>query len=53
MKKSVYANISVPRSLIDEIDSVIGTLGYTSIPEFVKDSCRRRLDELNSKKEDA
>lgn len=47
MQKSVYANISLPRSLVDEIDKHVGTLGYTSIPEFVKDSCRRRLDELN------
>ncbi len=46
MTKSIYANISMPRSLIDEIDKHVGTLGYTSVPEFVKDSCRRRLDEL-------
>ena len=40
-----YVNISLPRSLVDEINKVaIGTRGYVTVTEFVKESCRMRLD---------
>ena len=42
---SDYVCVSLPQSLIDEIDKVVGTLGYTSRTEFIKDACRRYLED--------
>ena len=47
MVSNGYTNVSLPDSLIESIDELVGTLGYVSISEFVKDSCRRRLESLN------
>jgi len=45
MATNDYVSISLPQSLIDEIDKVVGTLGYTSRTEFIKDACRRCLGD--------
>jgi len=48
----VYVNISLPRSLVNEITtSAVGKRGYTGVTEFVKDACRRHLDSNIPSKE--
>jgi len=46
-----YSTISVPKSLLDEIDQVVkrGLCGYKSRSEFVKESIRMRLKEVYAK----
>ena len=49
MPKEDYYSISIPRSMRDEIESIMEErkgLGYKSIAEFVKDAVRRRIEEL-------
>lgn len=41
-----YSSVSIPRSLIKEIDSLIGVHGYTSRAEVVKEAIRRYLSEV-------
>ena len=48
MTSEGYINISLPCSLGDEIGKVVGTFGYMTTSEFVKDACRRRLEEMEN-----
>jgi len=43
-----YVNISLPETLVKEIDEIINKKikGYSSRAEFVKDSVRRLLKEM-------
>ncbi|MCP8310750.1 MAG: ribbon-helix-helix domain-containing protein [Candidatus Methylarchaceae archaeon HK01B] len=43
-----FASVSLPKELIDKIDSIIrdGRYGYESRPEFIKEAIRKRLSEL-------
>lgn len=41
-----YQSVSLPISLIEEMEKQVGEHGYVSVTEFVKDACRRRLEEL-------
>ncbi len=43
-----YTTISLPNALAHEVKKVLEINGYSSISEFVKDSCRRRLEEIGS-----
>lgn len=45
-REKSYASVSIPRSLIREIDNLIGLYGYTSRAEVVKEAIRRYLDEV-------
>lgn len=47
-RKYKYHTVNVPLVLADKINKVIesGEHGYTSVPEFVKESTRRYLREL-------
>jgi len=46
-----YRGISLPASLVNEVEEIVNRkeFGYSSVAELVKDSIRRRLDELNSR----
>lgn len=44
--KPKYHTINLPVPLIDEIKRIKERYGYVSVSEFVKDSCRRRIEEL-------
>jgi len=48
MPKPGYRSLRIPENLVSKIEDVIENkdLGYTSISEFVKDSVRRRLEEI-------
>lgn len=43
-----YITVSLPEPLIEKVDKIIDIkkLGYTSRPEFIKDSIRRHLERL-------
>ena len=43
---SDYSSVKVPKELIKQVEKIVGTHGYKSIMEFVKDSIRRRLDSI-------
>jgi len=49
MEANEYVSVSIPKSLIDQIDKVVGTIGYTSRAEFIKDACRRQLPGYDDK----
>jgi len=38
-----YVTIRLPRDLVDEIDQLVGKLGYRSRSEVVKEAVRRLL----------
>jgi metal-responsive CopG/Arc/MetJ family transcriptional regulator len=44
-----YITISIPEKLIEEVDKIIktGKLGYKSRAEFVKDSIRNQIKNIN------
>jgi hypothetical protein len=49
MKDKTYQPISIPIELYEQIEKYISAnpfLGYKTVPEFIKDSIRRRLEEL-------
>ena len=49
--KKNYRGLTLPESLIKKIESVIKRrkdLGYVSVSEFVKESVRRRIEEIES-----
>ncbi len=48
MVRKSYVNISIPKSLVDEIDKLVikKTKGYISRAEFVKDAIRNLLKEM-------
>lgn len=41
-----YKSVSVPSGLIEDVEKMIGSCGYVSVADFVKDAIRRRLEEL-------
>lgn len=50
---SKFKNVSLPTSVMDEVDSFIEThvsLGYTSTSDFIRDSIRRNLERLKKEK---
>ena len=38
-----YACVKIPKNLAEEVDRLIGKLGFTSRAEIVKDALRRAL----------
>lgn len=44
---SSYVQIKLPKNLIDEMDKLVGELGYTSRAEIAKDAIRRLLLALS------
>lgn len=49
--KKNYRGLTLPESLVKKIESLIKRrkdLGYVSVSEFVKESVRRRLEEIES-----
>jgi len=44
--RNKYMAVSVPIELIKIIDEKIKKAGYSSRAEFVKEACRRSLDQL-------
>lgn len=47
-KEENYASISIPTSLIKEIDKIIGKLGYVSRSEFIKEAVREKIIKLRT-----
>ena len=46
-----YRGLTVPESLIEKVESLIEErkeLGYVSVSEFVKEAIRRRIEEIES-----
>jgi Arc/MetJ-type ribon-helix-helix transcriptional regulator len=41
-----YTTVGIPMDLEDRIKKIVAKLGYTNMPEFVRDAARRRLEEL-------
>ena len=41
-----WSTISLPVPLVEEIRGAASSSGYRSIAEFVRDACRRRLEEI-------
>ena len=49
--KKNYRGLTLPESLVKKIESLIKRrkdLGYVSVSEFVKESVRRRVEEIES-----
>lgn len=49
MPKGQYRGVSIAKELLDRIDKFIEenpNQGYSSLADFVTDSCRRRLEDL-------
>ena len=48
MTRKSYVNVSIPKTLIDEIDEIIKEKkkGYTSRAELIKDAIRDILEKL-------
>ncbi len=44
-----YTSVSLPSVLVEEIKKHLENKRYSSVSEFVKESVRRRLEELNSR----
>ncbi len=51
-KKKKWMTIQLPEGLIQQVDKAIATpgLGYTSRSEFIKESVRMRIAELQKRK---
>jgi len=45
MGEQNYCTIRLPKSLIDEVDELVGKHGFTSRAEIVKEAIRRFLQE--------
>jgi len=43
-----YITVSIPKSLIEKIDAIKKTYGYTSRPDFIKQAIRHELRRLKS-----
>jgi len=41
-----YVTVSIPRALIKKIDAAKITHGFTSRPDFIKQSIRRELERI-------
>lgn len=54
MSKQEYITFRIPKSLIDSVEELIEKtdLGYRNRSEFVIESIRLRLRELNTKKQE-
>jgi len=51
MPKGMYRGVSLSKELIDAIEQFIEhnkQAGYSSLADFVSDSCRRRLEDLGA-----
>jgi metal-responsive CopG/Arc/MetJ family transcriptional regulator len=48
-KRTRWKTTAIPADLYSEIERISREHGYTSIIDFVKDACRRRVEELQSK----
>lgn len=46
-----YAKVSIPRDMVERARRVLARHGYRSVSEFVIDSVRRRLEELERARE--
>jgi len=49
-KRSSYISVNIPESLIREVDELIGSYGYISRSEFIKDAIRERIITIKSLK---
>ena len=51
MRLDKYVNVSIPRSIINEVDKIIreGNLGYESRAEFMKDGARKLLSLMKER----
>jgi len=49
MDMSKYIYVPLPRELVEEVDQLIGTMGYRSRAEIVKDAIRRLVDTKSTK----
>jgi Arc/MetJ-type ribon-helix-helix transcriptional regulator len=51
--KNKFRTVALPQALIDRISQFVGDdesgFGYSTIPEFIKEAVRIRLDELEQK----
>lgn len=45
MSKNEYATVRIPKNLTDEVDTLVGSFGFTSRAEIVKEAIRRLLQE--------
>jgi len=45
----VYTTLKIPKELADEIDKVLGTMGFRSRAEFVKEAIRNLLTQYAEK----
>ena len=48
-----YTSVNIPKDLCILIEKIIREnpeLGYTSVSEFIKDTSRRRIEELEQRK---
>jgi len=41
-----YTTVSIPKELAERIEKIKVKLGYTNMPEFIRDAARRRVEEL-------
>ena len=46
-----YKTISIPEELYHEIESLLGSLGYRTVTEFVKEAIRDKIKEVRKLKE--
>ena len=44
-----WNTIALPEQVTQKIEKVLKKGGYASINEFVRDACRRRLEEIEKK----
>jgi len=44
-----YTSISLPSALVEDLKKHLKSAGYSSIAEAVKDSIRRRIEELDAR----
>ena len=44
MSNQKYVTVRLPKELVNEIDEIVGTRGYKSRAEFVKEAIRKKLD---------
>lgn len=45
-----YVTVSIPKTLIEKIDLIKKIYGYTSRPDFIKQSIRKELERLSKSK---
>lgn len=44
-----YISVSLPEELIEEIDSLVGKMGYRSRPDIISDALRRFFEEMRGR----